>query len=115
MTRAFDTIDHDILLKYETIGFAIHTIDWLKLPFKSNFQSKFRKVLLESFQYYICFTRRIHFGTFTITHIREWHTPNCKIKSESCLVFRENDNKETEKKLNLYFKSICEWFVDKPL
>ena len=37
MTRAFDTIDHDILLKYETIGFAIHTIDWFKLPFKSNF------------------------------------------------------------------------------
>ena len=34
---------------------------------------------------------------------------------DSCIVFQGKDVIESEKKLNRYFKNICEWFVDNRL
>ena len=38
---------------------------------------KFRKLLFRSFQYYMWGTTRVHSGTITVSHIREWHATGC--------------------------------------
>ena len=43
---------------------------------------------------------------------------NCELLlyvDDNCLLFMDKDTKEIEDKLNRYFSSLCEWFVDNKL
>ena len=63
-------------------------------------------------------TTRVHSGTVTVSHIREWHATQA-VKSnlflyadDSCLVFQGKDVIEIEKQLNEYFTDICALVLD---
>ena len=74
LQKAFDTIDHDTLLKkLSAIGFSNHTIDW----FKSYLSNQLFRVNLKNCYsdpsniYYMWGTTRVHSWTSTVSHIRE--------------------------------------------
>ena len=72
LQKAFDTIDHVILLKkLSAIGFSNHTIGWFKSYLSNQLFRVNLELLLRSFQYYMLGTTRIHSGTVTVSHIRE--------------------------------------------
>ena len=72
LQKAFDTIDHNILLKkLRTICFSNHTIDW----FKSYLSNRLFRVNLENCysnpsNIYMWGTTRVYSGTLTVSHIR---------------------------------------------
>ena len=72
LQKAFDTIDHDILLKkLSAIGFSNHTIGWFKSYLSNQLFRVNLELLLRSFQYYMLGNTRVHSGTVTVSHIRE--------------------------------------------
>ena len=122
LQKAFDTIDHDILLKkLSAIGFSNHTIGW----FKSYLSNRLFRVNLEN-----CYsdpsniTCGVPQGSILgpllfLIYVNDM--PQA-VKSnlflcadDSCLVFQEKDAIEIEKQLNEDFTNICEWFVDNRL
>ena len=122
LQRAFDTIDHDILLKkLSAIGFSNHTIGW----FKSYLSNRLFRVNLEN-----CYsdppniTCGVPQGSILepllfLIYINDMPQ---SVKSnlflyadDSCLVFQGKDVIEIEKQLNEDFTNICEWFVDNRL
>ena len=122
LQKAFDTIDHDILLKkLSAIGFSNHTIGW----FKSYLSNRLFRVNLEN-----CYSdpsnitcgvpqRTILGPSLFLIYVNDM--PQA-VKSnlfvyadDSCLVFQGKDVTEIEKQLNEDFTNICEWFADNRL
>ena len=122
LQKAFDTIDHDILLKkLSAIGFSNHTIGWLK-SYRSN---RLFRVDLGN-----CYSdpSNVRCGVLQgsilgpllfliyVNDMPQGIKSNLFLYADdSCLVFQVKDVIETEKQLNGDFTNIFEWFVDNRL
>ena len=122
LQKAFDTIDHDILLqKLNAIGFSNHTIGW----FKSYLSNRLFRVHLENrYSDTSSITCGVPQGSILgpLLFLIYVNDMSQAVKSnlflyadDSCLVFQGKDVIEIEKQLNRDFKNICEWFVDNRL
>ena len=119
LQKAFDTIDHDILLKkLSAIGFSNHIIGW----FKSQLSNQLFKVNLEN--YYsdpsnitcgrpdgsilgpLLFLIYVNDMSQTVKSNLFLHA------ADSCLAFQGKHVIEIEEQLNEDFTNICERFVD---
>ena len=119
LQKAFDVIDHDILLKkLTTIGFSNHTIDW----FKSYLSNGLFRVNLEN-----CYsdpsniTCGVPQGSVLgpLLFLIYMNDMPQAVKSNlflyadnSDLAFQGKDFIEIEKQLNEDFTNIYEWFLD---
>ena len=120
LQKAFDTFDHDILLKrLSAIGFPNHTIGW----FKSYPSSRLFRQNLEN-----CYTDAssikygVPQGPILILFLIYVNDMPQVVKSnlflyagDSCLVFQGKCVIEIEKQLNGNCKNISEWFADNRL
>ena len=122
LQKAFDTIDHDILLqRLNAIGFSNHTIGW----FKSYLSNRLFRVHLEN-----CYSdsSSIKCGVpqgsilgplLFLIHVNDMpQAVNSNLflyADDSCLVLQKKDAIEIERQSNRDFKNICEWFVDNRL
>ena len=122
LQKAFDTIDHDIVLKkLSAIGFSNHTIGWLK-SYRSN---RLFRVDLGN-----CYSdpSNVRCGVLQgsilgpllfliyVNDMPQGVKSNLFLYADdSCLVFQVKDVIETEKQLNGDFTNIFEWFVDNRL
>ena len=119
LQKAFDTIDHDILLQnLNAVGFSNHTIGW----FKSYFSNRLFRVHLENcYSDSSSITCGVPQGSILgpllfliyVNDMPQAVSSNLFLYADdSCLVFQEKDVIEIERQLNRDFKNICEWFVD---
>ena len=122
LQKAFDTIDHDILLKkLSAIGFSNHSIGW----FKSYLSNRLFRVNLGN-----CYsdpsniTCGIPQGSIVgpllfliyVNDMPQAVKSNLFLYADnSCLIFQGKDVIEIEKQLNGNFTNICERFVDNRL
>ena len=119
LQKAFDTIDHDILLKkLSAIGFSNHTIGWFKTYLSNRL---FRVNLGNCYSDPSNITCGVPQGSILgplmfLIHVNDM--PQA-VKSnlflyadDSCLIFQGKDVIEIEKQLNGDFTNICEWFLD---
>ena len=122
LQKAFDTINHDILInKIEFLGFSKDVISWFK-SYLSN-----RKIIVNlknSFSEPGHFSCGVPQGSILgpllfLLYINDMlQAINCKLllyADDTCLIFQHKDVKVIEKQLNGNFSSICDWFVDNKL
>ena len=109
LQKAFDTIDHDVLLqKLYAIGFSKRTVNWFKSylsnrSFKVNLGNNFSILGPLLFLIYVNdMSQAVKCDLFLYA-------------DDSCLVCQHKDTNEIEKQLNVDFSSICDWFVDNKL
>ena len=122
LQKAFDTIDHDILLqKLYALGFSKHSVNWFRSyltnrTFLVNLGNAFSQPAFVSsgvpqgsilgsllfLIYIIDMSQAVKFNYFLYAN-------------DTCLVCQHKDINEIEKQLNKDFESICDWFVDNKL
>ena len=108
LQKAFDTIDHDIvLIKMKYIGFSSETIKWFKsyLTKRSFIVSidKFYSNLLILFLIYINDMQQTSDSMILL------------YADDSCLIYQDKNVKEFENRLNKDFGNLCNWFIDNKL
>ena len=119
LQKAFDTIDHDVLLY--AIGFSKRTVNWFKSyisnrSFKVNLGNNFSQpasVSCEVSQGYIL-------GPLLfLIYVNDMsQAVKCQLflyADDSCLVCQHKCINEIEKQLNVDFSNICDWFVHNKL
>ena len=122
LQKAFDTIDHEILInKLEFLGFPKNLILWFKSylsirKFKVNLNKTFSepgKLLCEVPQ------GSILGPLLFLLYINDMpQAVKCELllyADDICLIFQHNDIKEIEIQLNKNFSLISNWFVDNKL
>ena len=122
LQKAFDTIDHDILLKkLSAIGFSNHTIGWFKAYLSNRL---FRVNLGNCYSFPSNMTCGVPQGSILgpllfliyVNDMPQAVKSNLFLYADdSCLIFQGKDVIEIEKQLNGDFTNICEWFVDNRL
>ena len=122
LQKAFDTIDHDILLqKLYVIGFSKHSVNWFR---SYNMNRTFLVNLGNVFSHPACVSsgvpQRSILGPllFLIYINAKSQAVKCNLflhADDTCLVCQHKDINEIEKQLNKDFESICDWFVDNKL
>ena len=119
LQKAFDTIDHDVLLhKLYAIGFSKRTVNW----FKSYLSNRSFKVNLgNNFSQPASVSCGAPQGSILGPLLFLIYVNNMSqaVKSDlflyaydSCLVCQHRGINEIGKQLNVDFSSICDWFVD---
>ena len=119
LKKAFDTIDHDILLKkLSAIGFSNHAIGW----FKSYLSNRLFRVNLGN-----CYSdpsnitcgvpqgsilRPLLFLIYVNDMPQAVKSNLFLYVDDSCLIFQAKDFTEIEKQLNEDFTNICKWIID---
>ena len=122
LQKAFDTIDHDVLLqKLYAIGFSKRTVNW----FKSYLSNRSFKVNLgNNFSQHASVSCGVPQGSILgpllfLIYVNDMsQAVKCHLflyADDSCLVCQHKDINEIEKPLNVNFSSICDWFVDNKL
>ena len=122
LQKAFDTIDHDILLqKLYAIGFSKHSVNW----FRSYLINRtFLVNLGNAFSQPACVSSGVPQGSILgpllfLIYINDMsQAVKCNLflyADDTCLVCQHKDINEIEKQLNKDFESICDWFVDNKL
>ena len=122
LQKAFDTIDHDILLqKLYALGFYKHSVNW----FRSYLTNRTFLVNLGNvFSQPACVSSGVPQGSilgsllFLIYIIDMSQAVKFNLflyANDTCLVCQHKDINEIEKQLNKDFESICDWFVDNKL
>ena len=122
LQKAFDTIDHDILLqKLYAIGFSKHSVNW----FRSYLINRtFLVNLGNAFSQPACVSSGVPQGSILgpllfLIYINDMsQAVKCNLflyADDTCLVCQHKDINEIEKQLNKDFGSICDWFVDNKL
>ena len=122
LQKAFDTIDHDILLqKLYAIGFSKHSVNW----FRSYLINRtFLINLGHASSQPVCVSSGVPQGSILgpllfLIYINDMsQAVKCNLflyADDACLVCQHKDINETEKQLNKDFESICDWSVDKKL
>ena len=122
LQKAFDTIDHDILLqKLYAIGFSKHSVNW----FRSYLTNRTYLVNLGNmFSQPACVSSGVPQGSILgpllfLIYINDMaQAVKCNLflyANDTCLIFQHKDINEIEKHLNKDFESICDWFVDNKL
>ena len=122
LQKAFDTINHDILLKkMSALRFSDRSINWFQSylsnrSFRVNVQGK-----------YSCIAK-IDCGVpqgsilgplLFLLYVNDLkQAADCDLflyADDSCLVYQHKDVKEIERNLNKNFSNVCDWFVDNKL
>ena len=122
LQKAFDTIDHDILLQnLYAIGFSKHSVNW----FRSYLTNRtFLVILGNVFSQHGCVFRDVPQGSILgpllfLIYINDMsQAVKCNLflnADDTCLVCQHKDINEIEKQLNKDFESSCGWFVDNKL
>ena len=122
LQKAFDTINHDILLKkLSIIGFSHHTVKWFQ-SYLSN--RKFTVNLENSFSEVSNISCGVPQGSvlgpiLLLIYVNDMPMAvKCNLflyADDTCLVFQSKNVKDIEKQLNEDFAHICDWFVDNKL
>ena len=122
LQKAFETIDHDVLLqKLYAIGFSKCTVNWFKSylsnrSFKVNSGNNFPQPASVS-----CGVPQgsILGPLLSLIYVNDMsQAVKCDLflyTDDSCLVCQHKDIDEIEKQLNGDFSNICDWFVDNKL
>ena len=122
LQKAFDTINHDMLLKkLSIIGFSDHTVKWFQ-SYLSN--RKFMVNLENSFSKVSSISCGVPQGSILgpllfLIYVNDMPmAATCDLflyADDTCLVFQSKNVKDIEKLLNEDFANICHWFVDNKL
>ena len=120
--KAFDTINHDILLKKLSItDFSDHTVKWFR-SYLSN--RKFMVNLKNSFSEVSSISCGVPQGSILgpllfLIYVNDMPMAvKCDLflyADGTCLVLQSKNVKDIEKQLNEDFANICDWFVDNKL
>ena len=120
--KAFQTINHDILLrKMYALRFSDRSINWFQSyfsnrSFRENVQGK-----------YSCIAKidcGVPQGSILGPLLFLLYVNNMKqdvdcdlflYAGDSCLVYQQNNMKEIEENLNTNFSNVCDWFLDNKL
>jgi hypothetical protein len=122
LQKAFDTINHEILLnKMKVIGFSDQTIAW----FKSYLSNRTFSVAIGSCK---SSAGEISCGVpqgsilgplLFLLYVNDMHQAvDCDLflyADDSCLIYQSKNVTDIENKLNTCFSNICDWFVDNKL
>ena len=122
LQKAFDTIDHQILLKkMKYLGFFKNTITW----FKSYLcERKFKVSINTSYSSPSNLLCGVPQGSilgpllflFYINHLPQVVVSDYLLYADdTCIVFQHKSKIEIEKQLIRNFSSLCDWFVDNKL
>ena len=122
LQKAFDTVDHDILVqKLHAIGFSKHSVNW----FRSYLINRtFLVNLGNAFSQPACVSSGVPQGSILgpllfLIYINDMsQAVKCNLflyADDTCLVCQHKDINEIEKQLNNDFESICDWYVDNKL
>ena len=122
LQKAFDTIDHQILLKkMKYLGFSKNTITWFKSylcewKFKINIDNSYSSpaslscgVLQGSILGPLLFLLYINDLPQAVV------SDSLLYADDTCIVFQHKSKIEIEKQLIRDFSSVCDWFVDNKL
>ena len=122
LQKAFDTINHDMLLKkLNIIGFSDHTVEWFQ-SYLSN--RKFTVNLENSFSEVSNISCGVPQGSILgpLLFLIYVNDMPMAVKynlflyaDDTCLVFQSKNVKDIEKQLNEDFAHICDWLVDNKL
>ena len=122
LQKAFDTINHDMLLKkLSIIGFSDPTVKWFQ-SYLSN--RKFTVNLKDYFYEVSSISCSVPQGSILgpllfLIYVNEMPMAvKCDLflyADDTCLVFQSKNVKDIEKQLNEDFANICDWFVDNKL
>ena len=122
LQKAFDTIDHDILLqKLYAIGFSKHSVNWFRSylinrTFLVNLGNVFSQPACVSSGIPQWSTLGLLLFFMYISDMSQ--AVKCNIflyADDTCLVCQHEDINKTEKQLNKDFESSCDWSVDNKL
>ena len=119
LQKAFNTIDHDIVLqKLYVIGFFKHLVNW----FQSYLINRtFLVNLGNAFSQPACVSSGVPQGSILgpllfLIYINDMsQAVKCNLflyADDTCLVCQRKDVNEIEKQLNKDFENICDWVVD---
>ena len=122
LQKAFDTINHEILLKkLEAIGFSYKCIPWFWSYFREQiFFIEIEKQLSD----YGKVSCGVPQGSILVpllflvyvNDIPQAVKSNLFLYADgSCLMDQQRDVKEIEKQLNKDFENVCDWFIDNKL
>ena len=122
LRKAFDTIDHQILLKkMEYLGFSKNTVTW----FKSYLcERKFKISIITSYSSHSNLLCGIPQGSILgpllfLLYINDLSqavvSDSLLYTYDTCIVFQHKSEIEIEKQLIRDFSSLCDWFVDNKL
>ena len=128
LQKAFDTLDHDILLeKMECLGFKKPVIKWFK-SFRNFFEISYKNVfvLLEGvFSEEGLLTCAVPQGSIIgpllfLIYINDLpqalsETASNLYADDTCIYYQHKNVQEIEAILNKEFSSLCEWFIDNKL
>ena len=122
LQKAFDTIDHEILIaKMEFLGFSKSVILWFK-SYLSNriFKVNLNKTFSEPGKLLCGVPQGSILGPLLfLLYINDMpQAVQCELllyADDTCLIFQHTDIKEIELQLNKNFSLICDWFVDNKL
>ena len=122
LQKAFDTIDHSILLKkMKHFNFSTHTISWFKSYLSDRtFKININEVLSNPGDLTCGVPQGSILGPLLfllyINDMPESVSSELFLYADdSCLIFQHNDVKEIEKQLNKDFADLCDWFVENKL
>ena len=122
LQKAFDTIDHQILLKkMKYLGFSKNTITWLKCYL---YECKFKISINTSYSSRASLLCGVPQGSILgpllfLLYIND--LPQAVVSDSllyadgTCIVFQHKSEIEIEKQLIRDFSSVCDWFVDNKL
>ena len=121
LQKAFDTIDHGILLqKFYAIGFSKNSVNWFQsYLINRTFLVNLRNVFSQS----ACVSSNVLQGSILgpllfFIYINMSQAVKCNLflcADDKCLVCQHKDINKIEKQLNKDFESICDWFVNNKL
>ena len=122
LQQAFDSINHDILLKkLNIIGFSDHTVKWFQSSLSSrkftvNLENSFSEVLNTSCD----LSQGSGLGpSLFLIYVKDIpRAVKCNLflyADDRCLVFQSKNVNNIEKQLDEDFANICNWFLDNKL
>ena len=122
LQKAFDTINHDVLLKkMSSVGFSFQSIAWFESylsnkGFQVNIKNKYSNVAKINYEVP---QRSIIGSLLFLLYVNDmFQAVDCELflyADDSCLVHQHRDVKVIDTKLNKKFSNVCDWFVDNKL
>ena len=123
LQKAFDIVNHDILLKkMEFIGFSEETTKWFKSCLSNRkFEVHIKNTFSEPENLLCGVPRGSILGLFLLflLYINEMpQAVDCELllyADDTCLIFQHKDMTEIELVLNKNISILCDWFLDNKL